>query len=176
MTVVGVFGLARQHYPLKYSRTLLAEARAHGLEPGLLAGMVYVESKFEPHSESAAGAVGLMQLMPKTAGWAATQMGRRGLAERLTEPASNIALGAWYYRYLLDKYDDERLALAAYNGGERNLDEWLKAGPGATVDETIEAIPFEETREFVGRVRGTKQIYNLLYPGLRIDAAPRTGD
>ena len=49
------------------------------------------------------------------------------------------------------------------------VDEWLAAAPGTAVDEAIEAIPFKETRAFVGRVRGAKAIYNLLYPGLRSD-------
>jgi len=168
--------LVRRQYPLKYRGTLVAEAEARRLEPGLLAAIVYEESRFEPDSRSAAGAVGLMQLMPETAVWAASEMDRRGLARRLTEPAPNIAIGAWYYRYLLDKYGDERLALAAYNGGERNLDEWLAAAPGAPVGEVIEAIPFKETRTFVGRVRGTKAIYNLLYPGLRTDVPRQTED
>ncbi len=166
--------MVRRQYPLKYRGTLVAEAEANRLDPGLLAAIIYAESRFEPDSLSAAGAVGLMQLMPETAAWAASEMGRHGLDRRLTEPAPNIVIGAWYYRYLLDKYGDERLALAAYNGGERNLDEWLAAEPGTAVDEAIEAIPFEETRVFVGRVRGTKAIYILLYPGLRTGVRRQT--
>lgn len=172
--VVGVFGLVRWQHPLKYRRTLVAEAKANRLDPRTLAAIIFTESKFEPGSRSEAGAIGLMQLMPETATWAASEMGRRISAKRLTEPAANIAIGAWYYRYLLDKYGDERLALAAYNGGEHNLDKWLAVEPGAPIDEVIEAIPFEETRVFVGRVRETKIIYDFLYPGLRGDVSQKT--
>ena len=83
------------------------------------------------------------------------------------EPAANLTLGAWYYAYLLDRYDNEQLALAAYNGGQRNVDIWLKRNKGRPADEIIQRIPFPETREFVLRVTRGRKIYHLLYPSLR---------
>lgn len=107
-----------------------------------------------------------MQIMPETAGWAAEKMAKPDLSRRLTVPSSNLALGSWYYRYLLDKYRDERLALAAYNGGERNLDEWLKAHPDMGPAAVVEEIPYQETYDYVRAVLRTKKIYSLLYPEL----------
>jgi soluble lytic murein transglycosylase len=164
---VGVFTAARMKYPLKYEGTIVANAKRRQIDPALLAAIVYEESKFDRQSKSGAGAIGLMQLMPSTAAWVAEEMAKPGLAENLKVATSNVVLGSWYFRYLLDKYEDESLALAAYNGGEKNLNEWLAENPGLAPEETIKRIPFRETYEFVRRVEGTKHIYHVLYPALR---------
>jgi soluble lytic murein transglycosylase len=65
-----------------------------------------------------------------------------------------VRYGAWYLRHLLDKYGDERTALAAYNAGQENVDRWRAAGEG---------IQFPETRAYVDRVEKLKQIYRDAY-------------
>ncbi len=93
-------------------------ARRHGVEPGLLAIMVYAESRGRADARSPAGARGLLQLMPSTAAEIARV---RGLPEptsrRLEEPAYNLDLGAWYMARHLEHYGELPLALAAYNAG-----------------------------------------------------------
>ncbi len=121
--------------------------------------MIEAESKFDPDARSDAGAVGLMQLTPDTAkGIAADTHGTRFRVSDLTDPDLNVRYGAWYLRRLLDKYRDERLALAAYNAGERNVDRWRAAGEG---------IQFAETRAYVQEVERLKQIYRRAYPAQR---------
>jgi soluble lytic murein transglycosylase len=66
----------------------------------------------------------------------------------------NVRYGSWYLRHLLDKYEDEELALAAYNAGQANVDRWRKEGSG---------IAFPETRHYVQRVRELKAIYARAY-------------
>jgi soluble lytic murein transglycosylase len=96
-----------------------------------------------------------MQLQPATAqGIAIRTGGSKFTLDDLYDPEINIRYGSWYLRHLLDKYGDERLALAAYNAGQRNVDEWEAAGEG---------IQFGETRHYVSRVEDLKKIYRHAY-------------
>jgi soluble lytic murein transglycosylase len=130
-------------------------AAENHLDPALLAAVIEAESKFDPDARSDAGAVGLMQLTPGTAkGIAESTHGTRFRVSDLTDPDLNVRYGTWYLRRLLDKYGDERLALAAYNAGERNVDRWRAAGEG---------IQFAETRAYVQEVERLKAIYRRAY-------------
>jgi peptidoglycan lytic transglycosylase len=148
---------ARLWYPLRYSTNVRVYASQDHLDAALLAAVIESESKFNPDARSDAGAIGLMQLTPGTAkGIAQYTGGSRFRVSDLTNPDINIRYGAWYLRHLLDRYhDDERLALAAYNAGEDNVDRWLQAHEG---------IQFAETRVYVDRVERLKKIYRRSYP------------
>ena len=105
----------RARYPLRYEHIIRAHAENYRLEPQLIAAVVYQESKFDADAVSSSGAVGLMQLLPSTAQGIADRTGGRGWQESdLLDPELNVRYGSWYLRHLLDKYGDERLALAAY--------------------------------------------------------------
>ena len=130
-------------------------ARHYRLDPALLAAVIYQESKFDPGVKSSSGAIGLMQLLPSTAqGIAVHTGGSRFVESDLYKPELNVRYGAWYLRHLLDKYGDERTALAAYNAGQRNVDGWRREGKG---------IAFAETRAYVDRVEKLKRIYHDAY-------------
>jgi soluble lytic murein transglycosylase len=82
----------------------------------------------------------------------------------LGTPQVNIAYGAWYLRYLMGRYSgNETFALAAYNGGEGNVDRWIAAAEQRNEALTIEAIPFSETRTYVQRVRDAEREYRRSY-------------
>ena len=145
----------RLRYPLHYRAIVTAHARNYRLDPALLAAVIYQESKFRPDATSSSGAVGLMQLLPSTAhGIALHTGGSKFRTSDLFNPELNIRYGAWYLRHLLDKYGDERTALAAYNAGQENVDRWKAAGTG---------IRFAETRAYVDRVEHLKGLYRRLY-------------
>jgi soluble lytic murein transglycosylase len=130
-------------------------ARNYGLEPALLAAVIYQESRFRSDARSSSGAIGLMQLLPTTAkGIAIRTGGARFRLDDLYDPEINVRYGSWYLRHLLQKYDDEETALAAYNAGQDNVDRWLRNGTG---------IEFPETRHYVRRVRELKGIYRRSY-------------
>ena len=117
--------------------------------------MIEAESKFDAGARSNAGAVGLMQLTPGTAkGIALYTGGHNFRLSDLTNPEINVRYGAWYLRHLLNRYGDERLALAAYNAGEDNVDRWQREHVG---------IQFSETRHYVDRVERLKKIYRRSY-------------
>jgi soluble lytic murein transglycosylase len=150
--------------PLHHEDAIRAQARDKRLDPSLIAGVIYAESKFSD-STSSAGALGLMQLLPSTAHFIAARSGGTAFTtEDLSTPEINIAYGSWYLRYLLDRYDgDELLALAAYNGGMGNVDRWVaEAGArGERLD--VADIPFPETRAYVERVLDARREYRKTY-------------
>ena len=153
----------RLRYPLGYEQIVRGHARNYRLDPALLAAVIYQESKFNAHARSSSGAIGLMQLLPDTAkGIAIHTGGTRFRVSDLDDPEINIRYGAWYLRHLLDKYGDERTALAAYNAGQDNVDRWRREGRG---------IEFAETRAYVDRVEKLKAIYRDAY-GSRLGPAP----
>ena len=153
----------RLRYPLAYEQIVRGHGRHYRLDPALLAAVIYQESKFRSSARSRSGAIGLMQLQPATAeGIAIRTGGTRFRVDDLYEPEINVRYGAWYLRHLLDKYRDERTALAAYNAGQKNVDGWLRDGSG---------IAFSETRAYVDRVEDLKRIYRDAY-GSRLGPPP----
>jgi soluble lytic murein transglycosylase len=130
-------------------------AANYHLPPALLAAVIEQESKFDANARSSAGAVGLMQLQPATAqGIAKYTGGSKFVLADLDDPEINVRYGAWYLHHLMQKYGSERLALAAYNAGQQNVDSWRARGVG---------IQFSETRAYVDRVEKLKDIYRRAY-------------
>ena len=150
--------------PLSDASVIREQAAQKHLDPALIAAVIYAESKFDPRP-SAAGAQGLMQILPATAYYLAHLSGGRSFTARdLASPRINVAYGSYYLRYLLDEYHGNVTdALAAYNGGESNVDQWIAAaraqGHGLTVDE----IPFPETRAYVVKVLSAEGKYRSKY-------------
>ncbi|MGH3132319.1 MAG: lytic transglycosylase domain-containing protein [Gaiellaceae bacterium] len=145
----------RARYPLEYEHVIRGHAANHALDPALLAAVVYVESGFDPNAQSSAGAIGLMQLLPDTAnGIALRTGGRRFVVADLRDPEINVRYGSWYLGHLRSRYDDTRLALAAYHAGRGNVDGWLRSGRG---------IDFPDTRAYVDEVLRLRGVYADAY-------------
>jgi soluble lytic murein transglycosylase len=145
----------RMRYPLRYEEIVVGHARNYGLEPQLVAAVIYQESKFEADAESASGAVGLMQLLPSTGQGIADRTGGESWTPHdLRSPELNVRYGCWYLRHLLQRYGSEELALAAYNAGQANVDRWRAQGG---------EIGFPETRHYVERVQRLKATYARAY-------------
>jgi soluble lytic murein transglycosylase len=143
---------ARMRYPLRYEQIVQGHARNYELEPALLAAVIYQESRFNARAESESGAIGLMQLLPETAkGIAVRTGGSRFQVADLYNPEINVRYGSWYLRHLLNKYGEVNKALAAYNGGQGNVDR---------------GVQYEETRAYVERVLELRETYERAYPEL----------
>ena len=136
--------------PLRHDDIIRQQAREKGLDPALIAAVIYEESRFRDQT-SHAGARGLMQITPETARFIARDSGGTKFVEGdLGSPQINIAYGAYYLRYLLNRYDgDVPMAIAAYNAGETRVSEWVAAS-GGELD--VADIPFPETRAYVENV------------------------
>ncbi len=150
--------------PLAYQDIIREQAADKHLDPALIAAVIYAETKFDARN-SAAGAEGLMQIMPATAEYLAKRSGATSFTTAdLSTPAVNIAYGSYYLRYLLDEYHGSTvLALAAYNGGEANVDHWLAAAHSRGESLTADDIPFPETRDYVSRVLSAQKRYRKDY-------------
>jgi soluble lytic murein transglycosylase len=150
--------------PLRHEDIIRQQALEKRLDPALVAGVIYTESRFRDQT-SRAGAKGLMQLTPDTAKFVERLSGGSTFQiSDLSTPQVNIAYGTYYLRYLLDRYgDNEALALAAYNGGEGNVDRWVDAARQQGKALSIDAIPFGETRAYVRAVQSAARQYRDNY-------------
>jgi soluble lytic murein transglycosylase len=150
--------------PLGYVGVIREQATDKHLDPALIAAVIYAETKFDPRPSSA-GAQGLMQILPSTAYFlAGLSGGSQFTVSDLATPSVNVAYGSYYLRYLLDHYDgDEMLAVAAYNAGMSNVDEWLARARAAGTPLGEGEIPFPQTREYVRRVLTAQHDYRTTY-------------
>jgi soluble lytic murein transglycosylase len=150
--------------PLRHEDIIRQQSADKNLDPALVAGIIYAESRFTD-ATSHAGARGLMQITPATADYIAHKSGGTKFEQGdLATPQINISYGSWYLRYLLDRYDGNVvLALCAYNGGEGNVDKWLQEAHVADTAFTLERVPFAETREYVRRVLDARTSYRKQY-------------
>jgi soluble lytic murein transglycosylase len=157
-------GIKEITLPLRHEDIIRQQAADKNLDPALIAAVIYQESKFRDRTSSA-GALGLMQLLPDTAHFIARKTGgTRFTTEDLSTPQVNIAYGSWYLRYLLDRYEENKtLAIAAYNGGEHNVDQWVERAGGEEGFDAVRDIPFPETRHYVQSVLEKERQYRESY-------------
>ncbi len=141
-----------QRFPTPHYTDLAAQTRAHGLDEAWVYGLIRQESRFMADAKSGAGAMGLMQLMPATATWAAKKVNMNHFSlAKVTDVPVNLSLGSFYLRHVLDDLGHPVLATAGYNAGPGRARRWRASLPleGAIYAETI---PFAETRDYVKKV------------------------
>ena len=158
-------------YPRPFAAAVAELEARYALPRGLLHAVMRQESEFRADARSPVGAVGLMQLMPRTAERAAGELGLEYQAERLEQGPYNLQLGAFYLRKLLDTFQQRVvLALAAYNAGPQAVSRWLEGGHNLDADLWVARIPYRETRGYVQRVTANWARYQYLADNQR--AAP----
>jgi soluble lytic murein transglycosylase len=151
-------------YPIVERETLDSAARANGLDPALVAGLIRQESSFNPRATSPVGARGLMQIMPDVGRSLARSRGIANFTpDRLYEPALNVKLGTAHLRGLFRGKRETVQALAAYNAGESRLARWLRKSGSADPELFTERISFVETRDYVRSVVRNRAFYSTLY-------------
>ncbi len=140
-------------------------ARAAGLDPALVAGVVLQESAFNPLAVSSAGARGLLQLMPATGEEVARKTGIAPFRpDRLFEPEVNLKLGCAYLKELMTRLGSLHAALAAYNAGASRAVRWSAPGDDPQGERYVERIPIPDTRGYVKRILANVRLYRLAYP------------
>ncbi|HEX5984865.1 MAG TPA: lytic transglycosylase domain-containing protein [Solirubrobacterales bacterium] len=156
----GTFDKALQELtlPLRHEDVIRQQAEEKEVDAALIAAVIYSESKFTDQTSSA-GARGLMQITPEAAEYIERQSGGTTFElSDLSDPELNIRYGTFLLAELLDRYDgDEVAALAGYNAGPGNADEWGGAGL------SLEDIGFPETRAYVEEVLEKREEYRREY-------------
>lgn len=143
-------------YPLAYLDEVEIASRRNGIDPLLILSIIREESRFDKEARSIAGALGLMQLMPDTARKFQANLDiKLNKTEQLYDPKTNITIGAFYLKKLITLFNSIPAAIAAYNAGEEVVKNWLNSHNYKTVDEFIEDIPYEETKNYVKNVLTT---------------------
>ncbi|MCX7741925.1 MAG: lytic transglycosylase domain-containing protein [Tepidimonas sp.] len=152
-----------QRYPMPLRELVVPRARAIGLDPAYVYGLIRQESRFVTDARSAVGAAGLMQVMPATARWTARKIGLRDFEpHRIDDPELNITIGTAYLKLALDDFEGSMpMAAAAYNAGPGRPRQW-RQGPVLEAAVWIENIPFDETRDYVKRVLANTHVYAVL--------------
>ncbi|QLI81043.1 lytic transglycosylase domain-containing protein [Chitinibacter fontanus] len=140
-------------FPQPYRDSIEPAAKANGLDPAWVFGLIRQESRFIADIRSSAGATGLMQLMPATATWVAKKMGMSDFKmSDMSDPAINPQLGSYYLAYWYDRFGGNPvLATAGYNAGPGNAGKW-RGERELEAAIYIETIPFTETRDYVKAV------------------------
>src|SRR5579862_573832 len=140
-----------QRFPMPHHDALAAAAQRQDLDEAIVYGIIRQESRFNADARSRAGATGLMQIMPSTARWVARQTAVAYRPNMLLVPETNLQMGTYYFKRVLDDLGSPVLAIAAYNAGPGRARRWRDEHPleGAIY---IETIPFNETRDYVKKV------------------------
>ncbi len=160
----GMVDLA-QRYPMPYPDLMSATSAPLGMDPAWIYGLIRQESRFMEDVRSNAGAIGLMQLMPRTASYVAHRIGFENYRnDRIAEVGVNLRLGTEYLKMVFDDQDGQALlASAAYNAGPHRVRRW-RAALARPLDGAIfvETIPINETRDYVKRVLFNTVVYAAL--------------
>ncbi len=154
-------------YPFPYRDKVEENAARYRVDRFLAISVMKVESNFVESATSKSGAVGLMQIMPETAHWIATCLDEKPPSiKQLHNCDTNIKYGIWYLSELeYEFFDNDVLALAAYNAGRGNVRHWIETNGWRKNFSDVDAIPFNETRNYVKKVLACRKKYSELYGG-----------
>lgn len=143
-------------YPIRYAFSITDQQ----IELSLCLAMIWQESLFDPEALSPANAKGLMQIIPPTARAIASDLKVQSYS--LDDPKVSIRFGCYYFSKLLNDFNSVPLSLAGYNAGPVRAKKWIKQDPNYEIDEFIELIPYNETRNYVKSILNRRIIYKKL--------------
>ncbi len=150
-------------YKTDYMEYVDKYSKQYDVDKNLIFAIIKAESNFDENSISNKGAKGLMQLMPATAKEIGSKIDISVNEENIFDPNININLGTKYISYLVEKYDNINLAVAAYNAGSGNVDNWVNDGTLLADGSNMENVPFTETNNYVRKILRDYRIYKELY-------------
>lgn len=162
--IFGAACIVGKSYPREYLDSVERYAKEYDVDPLLVLSIIKVESNFDDHAISRKGAIGVMQIMESTAMWISKKMKiPKYTKEMLYDSDYNIKMGTWYIEWLYDKYHNMDLTIVAYNAGPGNVDKWLSDRRYSSDGKNLDVIPFEETRNYILKVKFSYKVYKFLY-------------
>lgn len=159
--------ILRKIFPLKYDNLVYKYSKLYNIDSMLVFAVIKAESNFNEYAVSKKGAVGLMQITPKTGEYIADLIDDKNYeSEKLFEPEFNIKYGCFYLRRMINQYDGNiELALMAYNAGSTNVNRWIQMF-GKDFD--VDLIPFNETKNYVKKIKKYYKLYQYIYTDIDI--------
>lgn len=136
-------------------------SKEYGIDDSLVYSVIKVESKFNKKAVSKRNAKGLMQISEITQNWAQEELGLENID--IFDPETNINIGCWYLNKLFKEFNDLDLVITAYNGGSGNVSKWLKNDAYSRDGNKLHEIPFEETKNYLEKVKENYRVYKALY-------------
>lgn len=156
-----VYVLKKHFYPLKYRQEVFDSANEFGLDKALVYALIKTESGFDKNALSDKGAIGLMQITERTGEFIAEKLGV--YVYDLKDARTNIRFGCYYLRYLMNRFENQKTVLCAYNAGEGNVSAWLANTKYSLDGKTLYKIPFRETEEYIVKIEKSFTKYTKLY-------------
>ena len=154
-------------YPKTYQELVSRYGEKYQVEENLIFAVIKAESNFDKEAISNRNAIGLMQLMEDTAKDVAKKnqipIHEENLKKELCDVNKNIEIGTCYLSILMQKYQNQEVALAAYNAGTGTVDSWIEKGIIRKDGTDIEKIPYKETNQYVRKIVRDYKIYEDLY-------------
>jgi soluble lytic murein transglycosylase len=152
-------------YPYGYKELVDKYSGQFGVDPMFALAVIREESRFNPQAGSYAGAQGLMQIMPATGKSIAGSIGVKNFSnEMLLDPETSIMMGCYYLGKQLENFNqNEYYACGAYNGGPGAMSRWVTDNGSKEIDEFIEYVTYEETRNYIKKVMASYYFYKILY-------------
>ena len=167
VTVIMIFNIKigiGHFFPTYYSEAVTSYSDIYGIDSCLVYSIIKVESEFKTEAQSNKGAIGLMQIMPKTGEYISGLLGEQQYNEsQLFTPEVNIRYGTYYFSKLYKDFDENvEMAISAYNAGEGNVRKWVVDEDGYRYFD-VKAIPFTETKAYLKKVKVNQIVYEYLY-------------
>ena len=153
----------KKHNPRPFEDYVLRYSDEYGVPCEIVYAIMKAESDFDQYAVSRMGACGLMQLMPSTFEWLRDILGAAGEPADIFDAELNIRCGVYYLSRLFDRFDDSTAAIAAYNAGEGTVANWLSDPTLSSDGDTLEIIPYAETKAYCQKVENIRIRYLRLY-------------
>lgn len=150
-------------FPREYKEIVEAKSEEYGVPQSIIYAVIKQESGFDQNAESRVGAKGLMQIMPSTAEWINYYRGYGPKLDEIMDPQINIDYGTWLLYYLYELYGNWETCYAAYNAGYGSVSKWLKDPSYSDDGITLYSIPYEETRNYVEKIKNYRSGYIAAY-------------
>lgn len=153
-------------YPYGFKEYIDKYSKQFNIDPLFVLAVIREESRFQPDAGSYAGALGLMQIIPKTGKGIASQLGITKFENQmLLDPELSIKMGAYYLSRQLESFNQNKYyAAGAYNGGPGSMNKWISSWGDKDIEEFIEYVSYDETRNYIKKVMGSYFFYKMLYP------------
>lgn len=159
----GSVSILKTLYPRQYINFVEIYSEQNNLSEEFVLAVIECESGFNKDAVSYLGAEGLMQIMPETFQWLQEKRGESLDEESIFDPETAIDYGCYFYGMLMNQFEDEATAVAAYHAGAAQVEKWLSDKNYSADGKTLTDIPYPSTKKYVEKVMRVKNIYQKLY-------------